>query len=75
MRKDDIKEELKLALKSIEKWALRKIERYSEKDLRKEDHLMGIDLVHDACHTLRGRLPKTERVDLKSMKESWKELV
>ena len=71
-RKEEIIEEFKLAMENIEKWGLEKINSYSEDDLEKERHLLGIDMVHDACHTLRGRLPKTGKVDLKSMGKSWK---
>ena len=70
-RKKEIEAELELAIEEVRKWGLAKIKKYTEKDLAQEAHLMGIDIVHDACHTLRGRLPKTEKVDLPAMKKLW----
>jgi hypothetical protein len=73
-RREEILEEIELAIKEVEKFCLTKVGKYSEEDLKREDHLMGIDIIHDACHTLRGRLPKTFRVSLKAMKEKWKDV-
>lgn len=70
-RKEELKEELELAIETALKWGLKKIDNYSDKDIEREAHLLGIDILHDACHTLRGRLPKTEKVSLTSMGKSW----
>lgn len=73
-RKDQIIQEVELAIKKIRDFALAKVYQMSDEDLEKEKHLMGIDLIHDACHTLRGRLPQTETVDLVAMNEAWKRI-
>lgn len=64
--------EVELAAKKMVEFAKEKINKIGEEQCKKESHLMGIDLLHDACHTLRGRLPKTEKVSLPAMKELWK---
>ena len=66
-RKESLKKEIELASEKMLEWALKKLDNYSDKDIERESHLIGIDLLHDACHTLRGRLPKTEKVSLPAM--------
>lgn len=70
-RKEEMIEELELAIETVKKWSLEKLNNYSSEDLDKESHLLGIDIIHDCCHTLRGKLPKTEKVTLTAMKNSW----
>ena len=60
-RREELREEMLLAISKLMDFAEEKIKNFSDKDLEREAHLMGIDLLHDACHTLRGRLPKTEK--------------
>ncbi len=72
-RKEQLRLEIDLALDKVLEFSLNKLKSLSEKDLEREAHLMGIDILHEACHTLRGRLPKTEKISLKGMKDSWEE--
>ena len=70
-RKQELKREFGEAMRQISKWGLAKLNNLTEEQVEQEAHLMGIDIVHDACHTLRGRLPSTEKVTLSAMREAW----
>lgn len=70
-RREELEKEVEFSLEKIKEFCELKLKKYKDSDLEKEAHLMGIDIIHDACHTLRGRLPKTEVVSLPAMKKLW----
>lgn len=68
-KRQQLKNEIMKNSESLLLFALQKVEILNEAELD-ADGYCGFDYLHDAVHTLRGRLPKGG-AELKSMRESW----
>ena len=68
-RRRELMEETRAMAKDMLKFALKRIGTLNEDDLN-ADGYCGFDYLHDAVHTLRGRLPKGGP-ELKAMSKQW----